>query len=166
MESSAPGPKNAIDWVESTGGPLVLVPRRHASKWRGIETDDYIDACAVDSYLGVVSRPWGEAVVLGDEALRTTAITRGADVLLVRWMYAPSSDALTEAARGFRAPSRLAVEYARISFLDEPYLIIDSAAVGDGAPGLNLRVPAGLREVNTYVVKDVRDIAFVVHQIL
>lgn len=165
MESSTLGAKNAVDWVESSGGPLVLVPCRHASEWRGIETSDYLEACAVDGYLGVVSRTWADVIVLGDEALRTTAIARGADVLLVRWLYAPSSDVLTEAARGFRAPSRRAVESTRISFLDEPYVIIDSAAAGDRAPGVSVSIPAGLREINTFVVNDVRDVAFVVHQI-
>jgi hypothetical protein len=94
-----------LDWVESLGGPLVLVPDSCLDRWTGAlaeydvppeEVDDpgpagdYFLACAVDDQLGTVpvGGGAGRALVLGDVPDPTAHLpARGC---LLRWRGADS----------------------------------------------------------------------------
>ncbi len=92
-----------MQWVESAGGPLVVIPLELARSWRGIEAlpgdsvTDYDRACDVDDYLGVLEVGLGRGLVLGDEPMRTAFIPSGDGGILVRWGYAPSEEAVVRA---------------------------------------------------------------------
>jgi hypothetical protein len=150
-------------WVESSGGPLVMLPSRLASAWEGSKTNEYADACAVDDYVGVVARRWGKVIVLNDEPLRTTVLRTASGVVVVRWMYAPSADELLARATLFEADSAPVVERCSAVFGDEPYWIIDGARPGGSAPCVEFAPPAGAGEILTQVVRDV-DVGFVIHR--
>src|SRR5689334_17973405 len=89
-----------MQWVESAGGPLIVVPLELAQSWRGIEAvpgdpvTDYDRACDVDDYLGVLEVGPGRGLVLGDEPMRTAFVPSADGGILVRWGYAPSEDAV------------------------------------------------------------------------
>jgi hypothetical protein len=83
---------NRLKWIDSAGGPLILISDKSYNLWSGIlkrssyldskieETDnflnpdetDYGKACLVKDYLGVVNIGEDTALVLGDEPLLTT----------------------------------------------------------------------------------------------
>lgn len=52
-----------IAWIESAGGPLVVLPLSKMPLRRGIETEDYADACKVEDYAGILDRPWGRVAI-------------------------------------------------------------------------------------------------------
>lgn len=93
-----------MKWIESTGGPLILIPKRIAHQWTGVcgsdtespstidTTSDYDRACQVPEYIGTV--PVGDTcgVVFGDEPLRTTWIAADYGGLVIRWYFAESED--------------------------------------------------------------------------
>ena len=72
-----------ITWVNSGGGPLIVIPVEVAHLWRGdgglgcpmgtcrwsgrrvLKHTDYGRACGVDDYLGVLAVGPGECLVLG-----------------------------------------------------------------------------------------------------
>lgn len=115
-------------WVESSGGPLVVIPAAHAIQWQGIESADYDDACEIDDYSGLIIRKWGIAIVLGDEPLRTTAIECNSEIRIARWKYAPDTKSLVELAeRRLVSPP---VESLRVDARAGRYRLLDSAAVG------------------------------------
>src|SRR5689334_10734410 len=87
-----------VRWIESAGGPLAVLPTSNARFWRGIATDDYADACEIESCSGVLERPWGGVLVLNDEPLRTAVISSEEGCAILRWMYAPGAKALIQAA--------------------------------------------------------------------
>lgn len=86
------GDPGAVEWVESGGGPLIVVPESVLSAWAGGDGDDYDRACAVDGYAGLVSVGQSHALVLGDEPASTAFLPdRGA---FVRWGAADSEHEL------------------------------------------------------------------------
>jgi hypothetical protein len=93
-------------WIESAGGPLLLLHRESLGEWGGVaelmtgpaaddswsprgEPTDYDRACSVQGYLGMIAIGAGQGIVLGDEPLRTAWIpfrTRNGGIF-VRWVF-------------------------------------------------------------------------------
>jgi hypothetical protein len=81
---------NSLIWIESAGGPLILLGEHHLNVWSGIfnkslyakgivvEVYDFMDAheadygkaCRVNDYLGII----GKAFILGEEPMPTTIL--------------------------------------------------------------------------------------------
>ncbi|MFB6440147.1 Imm21 family immunity protein [Streptomyces sp. NPDC056411] len=101
MESPVEAANNPTKWIESTGGPFVIVSDAHAALWQGIEGDDYDEACLVEDYLGRVEfGPDAQkvpAIVVADEPLPATFLSEFQCVL--QWSYAPSEEVLIDGAR-------------------------------------------------------------------
>lgn len=86
------------EWVNSTGGPLVLAETAIAQHWQGTSgksgsfsdsmMTDYERACQTNEYLQTISCADGEVLLLGDEPMQT-AISEGAGgvPLVIRWIY-------------------------------------------------------------------------------
>lgn len=142
------------DWIESAGGPLVVIPRSMSGNWKGIASDDYNQACGVENYLGLVTREWGDVLILGDEPLRTAVVARSKGPAIVRWMYAPNEDRLLDVAVTADLDGIWPVETLSVRLLDEPYVIFDSGANDSTAPRLEFTPPPGSRPVHTYIIKD------------
>ncbi|MGI5490200.1 Imm21 family immunity protein [Microtetraspora malaysiensis] len=92
-------------WVETAGGPLIVVPKSELDHWAGgdyndgpVETwGDYGRACAVEGYIGLVTVGAQQALVLGDEPAMTTYLTT--ERLFLRWAAAYSEAELVSAGR-------------------------------------------------------------------
>lgn len=152
--SERPRPKTTMEWIESDGGPLVVLPRSAVSTWQGTDTKDYEEACGVEDYLGRLPREWGEVVVLGDEPFRTGVLLRSDGVAIVRWRYAASEEELLTSAREADLDLLHPVETLAVTLLDEPYVILDSATHGSRAKTIEFSPPPGTRLLQTYVVED------------
>ncbi|MFD4031992.1 Imm21 family immunity protein [Streptomyces sp. NPDC058637] len=84
----------SLTWLETGGGPFIVVPSDALSHWSGTE-GDYDRACAVMKLVGVLELPdGGEALVLGDEPLSTTYLP--AHRVLVRWCHAESEEGVAD----------------------------------------------------------------------
>jgi hypothetical protein len=91
-------PQSQLPWVESAGGPLIVMPSSALAKWRGAPVDfdpsdldtwgDYGRACQIDGYAGTLDAGDDQALVLGDEPASTTYLPE--QWLIVRWIYADS----------------------------------------------------------------------------
>src|SRR5688572_2978425 len=109
-----------LTWIESAGGPLVLVSDNSYKLWSGIlrrssylnnkieETDDFLNAdeadygkaCLIQDYLGVVSIGDDTALVLGDEPLLTTVFhSIDNKVVIARLYYGESEESLDKRLR-------------------------------------------------------------------
>ncbi|RKS10187.1 immunity protein 21 of polymorphic toxin system [Nocardiopsis sp. Huas11] len=167
-----------LDWVESLGGPLVLVPDSCLDRWTGAldeedvppeEVDDlglagdYSLACAVEDYLGnvPVGGGAGEALVLGD-CPDTTAFLPSHGCL-VRWRGADSERQILAHVDAALAG---AVWLERVRWrTDGDAVLCDAATSGeetrrgawpDGRPIASARVPleAGEYEARTAEVSN------------
>ncbi|MBM0278988.1 Imm21 family immunity protein [Micromonospora tarensis] len=87
-------PVSQLSWVDSGGGPLIVVPSAVLAEWRGATTDDpddwgdYERACRIDGYVGTLDVGAGQALVLADEPATTTYLPDRR--VFVRWLYANS----------------------------------------------------------------------------
>jgi Immunity protein 21 len=142
----------SFKWIETTGGPIIILPFVEVKNWSGcfstksieaqkiIDAEDFLDpnesdygkACQIEDYVGIFDFGNDKAIVLGDEPLATTCFRLNeTDVLIVRWSYA-ENDAEVE----FHLQSN---EIKRIknwsldgiiNVLTADYVIFDSAEIG------------------------------------
>lgn len=93
--------RGEIRWIESSGGPFVVLSLSCVNSWLGSDGADYDAACEVVEYLGLVRTGGlegpGVGLVVADEPLPAAYISDLQCVL--QWQYAPSGDALVSAAR-------------------------------------------------------------------
>jgi hypothetical protein len=103
-------------WVETLGGPHLVLPEAHADAWEGnaapskgrviqatfrcdpsSPATDYDRACSIDDWLGVIPVGDGQALVLSgdDTSAAYFCMGTGKDYLL-RWLYAPSETDLLD----------------------------------------------------------------------
>jgi hypothetical protein len=138
-------------WVESMGGPLIVIPVSELAAWRGCtETgvmagdataaDDYDRACAVDDLAGVITvgENGAQALVLADEPATSCYLPeRGA---FLRWLAAGSEAGLKAAAEAVLADPAAEWEECGTWMLDGPAVLMDSAEAG---AELNIEYPGG-----------------------
>jgi hypothetical protein len=130
------------DWIESTGGPLLLAPRLVLAGWGGVDlsvedstTDDYCRACScpLENEIGTIAIKSKFAVVVGGEP-NMTALLKGAsggDLFLLRWRWAESERSLLSAVLVGNA--LLSLSYVCSDSIDinaEEYWLFDSAVAG------------------------------------
>jgi len=86
----------ATIWIESGGGPLVVLEGRLLDAWQGTglhwdpgSGSDYDRACEVTDWVGVLAVRDGQALILGADPTPTCIREAPSGVLLVRWIHAP-----------------------------------------------------------------------------
>jgi len=119
-----------LKWLNSLGGPLILLPEELVGHWRGMDGGDYDRACAVDDYVGLVDVNTGTGLVLDDEPLQTCWSALSAESgMLVRWVHADSEASVTNALRNVPA-SIWEVTRLRIRTESGKFLLFDSVLSG------------------------------------
>ena len=160
-----------MHWIESAGGPLVLVPERSLAAWKGADGPSptgthYERACAIEDFVGLVPLETGAGVVLGDEPLRTAWRPTTAGGLLVRCIAAPSERDVEAALETL--PEGLPWE----SMLDFHHpggalLLFDAAFAGSELPDDHLRLdlPAGRWTLDLSAYHPSDDVALMLHRL-
>lgn len=107
--------KRRLKWIGTTGGPILVVPEKHAPHWEGVSepshgrvvrskhhfdkdgpATDYDRACDIDGYIGVLKVGRGRGIVLNDCPFLTAHHSLGGRHFLIRWSYAPGEKELLE----------------------------------------------------------------------
>jgi len=153
-----------LRWLESNGGPLLLVPGEHLPSWEGTEppsdgrqidaqfrwngqdapATDYDRACDVQGYLGLLDIGAGQGIVLGDEPLGTawqaSAVAGESDDatsgILIRWVYATSEAEVMEALTHV-PETAWRDDGLLLSVGREPLYLLDAAYAGSELEGDN-----------------------------
>ncbi|MCG5464125.1 immunity 21 family protein [Micromonospora sp. MED01] len=127
-------PVSQLPWVDSGGGPLVVVPTTALGDWKGASDDDddswgdYDRACEVDGYAGVLDVGADQALVLADEPASTTYLPD--QRIFVRWLYAVSEAEVVRLVP--RAVEIAGWEDAGTWTTSGPAELFDSGYTGDG----------------------------------
>lgn len=79
------------DWIESKGSPFIIMDKKNAKKWTGLE-HDYKIACSVVDYIGIININNYNALVLGDESMPIKLIFHEDCIYILRWMYATDNN--------------------------------------------------------------------------
>lgn len=136
-----------LEWIESSGGPLLLASELVATKWLGTESSehssdltDYQRACDIIDAIDVVELGHIQAVVLGDEPDRTAFLESpgSPDLFILRWRWAESEESLLHALRSEldQLPFKQSGTFSTIA---GEHLLFDSAYAGEEI-GESLRV--------------------------
>lgn len=151
-------------WVESLGGPLIVVPVSALASWGGCTEsglmagdatapDDYDRACAVDELAGVIplDENGAQALVLADEPATSCYLPQHRAFL--RWLAADSEAGLRAAAETALADPATVWEDCGTWASDGPAVLMDSAEAasdlgiecpGSGIPAeASVSLPAG-----------------------
>ncbi|ADD45461.1 immunity 21 family protein [Stackebrandtia nassauensis] len=164
MES---GPsRRHLTWVETDGGPIVVLQAATAARWSGVDgTDDSDDvttwgdygrACTVDEYHGLVefdsAQPPLTALVLGDEPQSSTYLPKHR--VIARWTCADSEDQLLDMIdtripdAHWQSPLHWHVSAGGLVMFDSAYALADFGPGGCATESpLHIDLPAGPYEV-------------------
>ena len=176
-----------LRWVESEGGPLLLLPDdllgfwegvRRPPRFRTIEADfrwsaetgptDYDRACDVNDYLGLIEVGPGHGLVLGDAPLRTTWFGDGqhSGGYLVRWVQA-NSDAEVRQIMTTDLSTLPWVDGASLDVEAVPLVLFDSGLPGDqvGEDALRIRLAKGRYVVSTAEYAGDNDVRLLLHAV-
>ncbi|MER5402582.1 Imm21 family immunity protein [Streptomyces sp. NPDC002599] len=135
--STGPSPT----WVESMGGPLIVVPVSALTRWHGCTQsgmivgssdllDDYDRACEVEGLAGVIAvgEEGARGLVLADEPASSFYLPEHR--AFVRWLGADSETDLIAAARAVLADPTTAWEECGLWETDGPAVLMDSVTAG------------------------------------
>ncbi|MBM0202538.1 HAD hydrolase-like protein [Micromonospora sp. STR1s_5] len=151
-------PVSQLPWVDSGGGPLIVVPTTALDEWEGASVDDddswgdYGRACQVDGYAGVLDVGADQALVLADEPASTTYLPDRR--IFVRWLYAVSEAEVVRLVP--RAVEIADWEDAGTWTTSGPAELFDSGFTGDGlehTTHLTVDVAAGTYLIRTASVQ-------------
>ena len=163
---------NELDWIESGGGPLMLMQEALASDWRGVKTSslshsatDYQRACDVQDEIGVIAVGSGQAVVLGDEPDRTAVLLEDGNLLILRWRWAESEGELLSTMRDGLEDVRF-TESGRFSTKAGRHLLFDSAYAGSEI-AQSLAVELGANEflLETAYFEPTKSVSALIHRL-
>lgn len=107
-------------WIESGGGPLILLPKGNVGEWAGVPappsdpiSGDYQRAVDVEGDIGTIPVGPDAGLVLAGEPLPAALLSTdgGAGLLIVRWISAPNDES-----------ARQAIVSGSISFVPESFL--------------------------------------------
>src|SRR6476469_9359446 len=104
-----------LGWVETLGGPHLVLPKRYAADWEGCSAPtrgrtveatfrcdpsgpatDYDRACDVTGWLGAIRVGGGQALVLSGDRDAAAYYHWGREHFLLRWIYAESETDLLD----------------------------------------------------------------------
>jgi hypothetical protein len=157
-----------LKWIQSAGGPLILIPTVARPRWRGTSgaPSDYDRACGVEGYVGVIEKDGDQVLVLNDAPFQTALARLDGRPCLVRWVHAPSlRDAESSLAAMAPAHLRGPLESVTIRLGSAPLVLMDAGASGE-EPGdtLEWELEPGLYRVQVYEFSPEPDTRFLVHE--
>ena len=152
-------------WMNSAGGPLVLMEAAHAFAWSGIDgtPSDYDRACRIDTYLGILESGMAPALVLGDEPLQTCVAVRNGDVALVRWKWAEHEDAIKEAVETCDLHAAVPIETACVAWTTPALVMFDAADRFAPEGAFRFTIAPGRYEVKTFVHSPKANLSLLIH---
>ncbi len=178
--------RGPLRWIDSFGGPLLLLSSEYFSVWQGVLTDfdrygynwpypdepsppeetDYDRACAIQGYIGLVNVGDGQGVVLGDAPMSTAwwplSATEG---LLIRWVY--GGDAVGLLQRLLPIDERTWESTGTLFQISQnPLYLFDSSAAGEEeTERLTITLAAGEFAIDTAIARPDEHTEMVVHRL-
>jgi hypothetical protein len=165
--------QNSLKWLESTGGPLVLIEQAFLPYWHGYEpintgVTDYERACKIADYLGTIKVGPGYGVVLGEEPFSTTwwQPDENRAGLLVRWVYADNEAEVLEAVRSVSTNKWLTMDI-EIEMGAGDLVLFDSASAGSAIDSsITIRLTPGTYRAQTLHYNPNENISLILHQFI
>lgn len=161
--------KSLSKWIQTDGGPLILIEKRLMDFWEGSLGEnvitDYDRACLIDDFLGLVDVESSPCLILNDEPLRTAIWQENPDeAIFVRWRWANNEETIKEIL-----PKSLKLESwekseIKLSLSGDELFLFDSSYGGkEVEESLNLKLPKGQYYIYTLFFEPDNETAFILH---
>jgi hypothetical protein len=154
-------------WINSGGGPLIIIEKRFSTKWGGASKKKgihYNIACDTSNYAEVKNIDPFDIVVLGDEPLQTTVINNKKDQFIVRWRYAESESDVLAALKIFKPEKPL--ESLSITWTTNELVLFDAAEIFvKGTKHLNIELLENKCIIETFEFSPKKDLSLLLHKI-
>ena len=145
--STQQGARQKVEWLDTGGGPFVILPSHSLRKWGGLRAEgapnDFDRACDVTDYLGTIPFDAAQALVLGDDPFPTAFFAAptfgGAYIVRMLW-----GEDLEKATRAVHAIPRSSWTTEQLLFDggSGALVLFDAAHPGPQAPH-RISVPLG-----------------------
>jgi len=164
--------REPLVWLESTGGPLLLLEKELLTYWHGAfgnsaTTNDYDRACEITDYVGVVQVGPGFGVVLGEEPFSTTWWQSEGllSSFLVRWVYAEDEAQVHDALSSIRVANHWEATDVAIEVVTSRLVLFDSSCPGiDTGSHLTLEIPPGRYSIETLHYNSNDETSLILHR--
>jgi len=165
-----------MEWIESGGGPLVVVPQVRLGRWCGVYRksadgmSDYDRACEIIDEIAIICVADTEILVLGDEPFRTTWLPDVSGGFLVRWIYAINEKSVIDFV-GSTGLGRVFDEHDSTGNLlfttSGACVLFDSAEPGDVIRGASMALvlASGTYAVKSAIVNPSTEIRLLIHRL-
>jgi len=167
------------DWIDSTGGPFIVMEEAKAPLWNGIwnglnedgvwdgeHSSDYDLACQCEGYVGKLTLYGTDVLVLSDEPLSTTVALSDDQLLIVRWNWAESKASALEAIQQIDCNAATIIEKLVVDWVNQHLVLFDSSDRFDPAQCLRFSTDQGAHEVATFVYQPTPETSLLAHSIV
>lgn len=156
------------DWINSSGGPLVVVEEAQALLWHGSNGNpsDYDLACQFSDYASKLALHGTDTLVLGDEPLQTAVATSDSRQLIVRWKWADSEADVRVAIEKIDFSTVNFIEKLTINWTNQLLVMFDAADTFDPTHCLRFSTHSGINEVSTFICQPTSRTSLLVHSIV
>jgi hypothetical protein len=163
-----------LQWISSTGGPLVNASPQATKAWRGTKGSsvneargDYERACDQQDYISILPGDSSQVLIFGDEPLPSAFVVKSDSIIVVRWVACISSECAANAIA--QLPSVLPALDEPIRFrIDDRKLIMFDSALDSIDPVFHpsVEINPGLFTVTTEKYEREGLYEFMIHRIL
>lgn len=164
--------ESSIVWIESAGGPLLLLEENLLAHWQGCFSNsedtptDCDRACDVDDYIGVIAVDSSHGIVLGEEPFPTAwwSLARLGEGLLVRWVYAENETAVIHALEDLPDATWLRTD-VEFQVSNGMLILFDAACSGsDIGERLEIEIPKGCYVTETSHYQPDEQTSVIIHR--
>lgn len=153
--------KDMDNWIVTEGSPFVIIESTFAEQWDG--ADNYNTVCSVQDYLGIISMNNHTVLVLGDEPMAARIVKKDSEVLILRWKYAPSCEAVEDILNGDMPVTLEPIEEIEAEFTTNEVVMFDSLYRVNEAPAkVSFTLPGKRCYIKTCNYKN-EDVSLIVH---
>lgn len=168
--------ENQLKWIDSGGGPLILLEESLLCFWGGFEpqrikedknySDDYDRACDVEDYVGIIPVGSGYGLVLGQGPFHTgwRPFSETEDGFLVCWVYAENK---VDATNSLVILPTSGWEKTKVKFQSAggKLVLFDSAFDGEHFPEkLDVELAKGFYNIETLHYKPNESMYLIIHR--
>lgn len=160
------------EWIESTGGPLLLLEKELLPYWHGISRSsatmtDYDRACKIADFVGAIKVGPGSGVILGEEPLSTTwwQSPHLLNSFLVRWVCAENEERVRAALSSLPRDIRCEATEVKLEAFNGELILFDSACCGtDIDDYLTIEIPRGRYAIETLHFEPNHELSLILHR--
>ncbi|HET6980154.1 MAG TPA: Imm21 family immunity protein [Pyrinomonadaceae bacterium] len=161
-----------LNWIESTGGPLLLIEKTLLAHWHGSFGDgaamtDYDRACEIADYVGALEVGPGFGVVFGEEPFSTTWLPSQEllNSFIVRWVYAEDETKVREVLRSLSIADQWQATDVKLEIFNDELILFDSSCSGaDVDSSLAIEISPGSYAIQTLHYNPNDEVSLILHR--